>query len=362
MKIIGAGSIGNHLAHASRQLNWVVDIVDVDRSALERTRNSIYPTRYGQWDTGIGLYDLQSAPVGGYDMIIIGTPPDTHLSIAMKMLEERPRCLMIEKPVCCPDLDGAERFYEESKKLGVAVFVGYDHVVGKASKAISAGLRSHNFGAVLTLDVEFREHWGGIFRAHPWLSGPSDSYLGFMERGGGASGEHSHALNLWQHFALEVGAGKICEVAATLDVVKDENVHYDRICAVNLKTESGFVGRCIQDVVTRPSRKFARVQFENGYLEWHSAIDAGEDLVHGIVDETEKIYQRIQKTRPDDFIDELTHIQEMLESNYIVSPISIERGLDTMLVISAVNLSSTINRAVKIDYARGYCREALHID
>ncbi len=30
--------------------------------------------------------------------------------------------------------------------------------------------------------------------AHPWLAGPQDSYLGFWRRGGGASGEHSHAI------------------------------------------------------------------------------------------------------------------------------------------------------------------------
>ena len=43
VKICGAGSIGNHLANASRALGWSVDIVDVDPGALERTKNEIYP-------------------------------------------------------------------------------------------------------------------------------------------------------------------------------------------------------------------------------------------------------------------------------------------------------------------------------
>ena len=43
VKIYGAGSIGNHLANASRQMGWSVDICDVDRSALKRTKNEIYP-------------------------------------------------------------------------------------------------------------------------------------------------------------------------------------------------------------------------------------------------------------------------------------------------------------------------------
>ena len=68
--------------------------------------------------------------------------------------------------------------------------------------------------SVETIDVEFREHWGGIFAAHPWLEGPQDSYLGFWDRGGGASGEHSHAINLWQFFASQLGKGRIIEVSA----------------------------------------------------------------------------------------------------------------------------------------------------
>ena len=34
VKILGAGSIGNHLAHASRKMDWFVDICDIDSDAL----------------------------------------------------------------------------------------------------------------------------------------------------------------------------------------------------------------------------------------------------------------------------------------------------------------------------------------
>ena len=55
VKIIGAGSIGNHLGHAARQLGWDVTIVDIDPLALKRTKESIYPSRYGEWDKNIIL-------------------------------------------------------------------------------------------------------------------------------------------------------------------------------------------------------------------------------------------------------------------------------------------------------------------
>ena len=98
------------------------------------------------------------------------------------------------------------------------MFVGYDHVVGRAAGWPDELMRRPASERSTTLDVEFREHWGGIFNAHPWLAGPWESYLGFWKRGGGASGEHSHAANLWQHFAHVAGAGRVVEVQALLDV------------------------------------------------------------------------------------------------------------------------------------------------
>ena len=38
VKVYGAGSIGNHLAQASRRMGWSVDICDIDNDALDRTK------------------------------------------------------------------------------------------------------------------------------------------------------------------------------------------------------------------------------------------------------------------------------------------------------------------------------------
>ena len=38
IKIIGAGSIGNHFANAAIKLGWDVSIFDVDKEALQRTK------------------------------------------------------------------------------------------------------------------------------------------------------------------------------------------------------------------------------------------------------------------------------------------------------------------------------------
>jgi predicted dehydrogenase len=259
--------------------------------------------------------------------------------------------------LCGADLAHAQDLYEAARTKGVRVFVGYDHVVGEAARAAVAAAR--NIGTVTTLDVEFREFWGGIFAAHPWLEGPWDTYLGFWQRGGGASGEHSHGANLWQHFAHAVGAGRVVEVSATLDYVRDGRVDYDQLCLLNLRTETGMVGRVVQDVVTAPPRKWARIQGGEGFVEWHCGFEPGCDAVIEKQGASDPGLTEFTKSRPDDFIQELRHIQANLEGPAAAPDISIERGLDTMLVVAAAHLSAAEGRVVRIDYAAGYTNSAL---
>ena len=362
VKIHGAGSIGNHLAHASRSLGWDVDLCDVDPAALERTKTQIYPSRYGSFDPSIRLFKSPDAPKGGYDLICVGTPPDSHMALARAAVAEKPSAILVEKPLCGPGLEGAQALWEEARAAGVAGFVGYDHVVGLASRRVGDIAGGAGLGRIATLDVEFREHWGGIFAAHPWLAGPWESYLGFWQRGGGACGEHSHAANLWQHFAHLVGAGRVTKVQATLEFVRDQRLDYDRLCLMTLQTESGLTGRCVQDVVTRPARKWARIQGETGSVEWLCGREPGVDVVTTELSDGKKVDEKVTKTRPQDFIEELTHIATAMASDPEASPISLARGFDTMLVLAAAHRSDATGRRAHIDYRQGYTPAAIVLD
>jgi predicted dehydrogenase len=218
---------------------------------------------------------------------------------------------------------------------------------------MARAIQDGQLGDPQTLDVEFREHWGGIFAAHPWLSGPSDSYLGFWRRGGGASGEHSHAVHLWQFFAHATGAGRVAEVQATLDYVNDGKVDYDQICLMQLRTENGLIGRVVQDVVTQPPRKWARFQGNLGFAEWHCGNPAGADVVRvGVGDALEE--EIFEKDRPDDFIQELQHLEQVLDAgSSAVSALSLERGLEAMEVIAAAHESQASGLRVRVGESRG---------
>jgi len=360
VKIYGAGSIGNHLAHACRSKGWDVLICDVNREALERTKSDIYPSRYGYWDEKIRLVTVKDLKPEKFDLVIIGTPPDFHIKLALDILKnEPPKVLLIEKPLCRPSLDGCQDLVKLAKSTGTFVGVGYNHTLTQNTKKAEEILKTGFLGQALTISARFREHWGGIFRAHSWLSGPEESYLGFYERGGGACGEHSHAINIWQHFAHLTGMGKIVEVSAMLDVVDDGKVKYDRICQLNVKTEKELVGNIVQDVITEPTQKNLRVQGSNGALEWYVNWEKNCDAVlywNGTKDVQKKL---IPKSRPDDFKGEIEHLSDILEGGSSDSPISLERGLDTMMVIAAAYRSHELKRTVRINYKAGYCPEAI---
>jgi len=354
VKIFGCGSIGNHLSHAARRMGWDVHACDIDSAALERMEHDIYPGRYGEWDEGIELHLNEDAPRGDFDLIFIGTPPQYHVDLALEALEEKPGAVVVEKPVCPPELRGADDLLARSEELGIPIFVGYDHVVGSATRLVEDHLRGGTLGTLRTLDVEFREHWEGIFSAHPWLNGPSDSYLGHWMLGGGASGEHSHAMNLWQHFAHVAGAGRIKEISADLKYETDGGGCYDFLCAMTVSTGSGLSGRVIQDVISRPARKRAHLQGTEGYIEWVCGYSGTSDAVIVHLPGEDPDLTIIDKSRPDDFIEEMKVLDAFLSDGRIPDGITLERGLDTMLVVAAAHRAEEERKRMVLDYTKGY--------
>jgi len=359
VKIYGAGSIGNHLANASRVLGWDVTVCDVGEVPLNRMKNEIYPGRYGKWDEGIKLFTNEKAPKGGFDVIMIGTPPDSHIPLALEALQEAPTAILSEKPLCPPGMKGAQELYDKARKSGVKAYVGYTHVAGRAMAKAEELLAARAVGDILTIDSEFREHWEGIFKAHPWLSGPQDTYLGFWEKGGGASGEHSHAINLWQHLAHAAGFGRVREVSAMVNYSKAGPAAYDDLCFLNLRTERGFAGRVVQDVVTRPSSKKARLQGTEGVIEWIANHEAQGDAVILTKPGAASQAFTIPKKRPDDFIDELRVLERDLSRDQRDSALSLERGLDTMLVLAAAHESERTKTTVVLPESGTYEPAAL---
>lgn len=358
VKIYGAGSIGNHYAYAFRKKSWNIKVFDTDPKALLRMKNLLYPNRYGKWDPKIQLMNQDDNKY--YDLIIIGTPPDTHLQIANKVLKNLPpKVLHIEKPFCTPDLKNLDLFIKNLKKTPTKVISGYNHTLTKNTQFAEKLLKRNIIGKILTITSYNREYWKTIFDAHPWIKGPSDSYLGFTKRGGGSLCEHSHAINIWQHFANFLDLGKVNKVNANLNFTKKNKVNHDNLCMLNVETEKGILGNIIQDVITWPSQKYLRIEGIKGYLEWHTNYTDDYDAVKIGTRKKEKIY-KFKKKRPDDFKGQVEVIHKLLKGKNLKNlSISLTQTLETMMVISAALKSNKEKRKININYKRGFTLKSL---
>jgi len=349
IKIIGAGSIGNHMANAARSLSFDTTVTDISKDALNRMERTIYPNRYLKWDNNIKLMNYNEVDHNNYDLVIIGTPPDTHYKIFANIIKQKPKAILIEKPICSP-IEKEIRYFEKIlKNKNIKIFSGYNHTVGEAAKKVRDLLKKKNTGKILTIDVDWREHWQGIFNAHPWLKGPSDSYLGYWKRGGGALSEHSHAINIWQFFLKSQTNSNIKFVNANINYIGKSKSIYDNISMLNVRSSNNVLGRIVQDVVTLPIVKNAKIVTNKAFIEWHCEKIKGYDEVKiSYHDNTEKKFI-FKKTRADDFIAELKHIKDIMSSKSLkASPISIKEAIQTMKVICAAHKSNKTKKNIEI--------------
>ena len=101
------------------------------------------------------------------------------------------------------------------------------------------------------------------------------------------------------------------------------------------------------------------MQGSNGFIEWHCGYQPGKDAIiygrHG----QEPAVETISKTRPDDFVLELKHILAVMDGQVDSQDLSLERGLDTMMVVAAAHKSSQRGRSVTIDWGTAYSPAAL---
>jgi predicted dehydrogenase len=336
-------------------MGWEVTVVDKDAEALRRMKEEIYPKRYGAWDEGIKQFTPDQVPVGGFDIVLIGTPPDSHLAIATRILrDEAPKLLQIEKPLCSPTLEGMPEFLEQARlHPETKIIVGFNHTLSEQTEAFDKIIRDGVIGTPLSMDCEFRSSWKNILDAHPWLKGPQDTYLGYWKRGGGAGGEHAHGINMWQHAASTLGAGRIKEVNALIEYITEGAAEYDRSFFANVVTESGLVGRIVQDVITLPKKKFVEIQGTAGSLLWDNDVSKTLDQVTLHLHGKDAVVEDVTKSRTDEFFREIEHIGKLLSSEvkYEDSPVHIQRGLDTMAVLAAAHRSAQEKRTVEVDYS-----------
>lgn len=333
--IIGAGSIGNHHSFAARQQSFKVTVYDKDIDALERMKNDIYPSRYGSWDDSITLLnDITECEKTGFDFVIIGTPPDSHLSILEYVLNKiECSIILIEKPLASPLGDNLlNRLEKLNADSSPRLLVAYNHRFTELTNKFVSRMLDSTLIMPQFISCVFQESWEGIFRAHPWLDGPGDSYLGYLERGGGAAYEHSHALNLFLFIIEILNLGEIIYKKQHGKVTTSDKLFYDHHYSSFFITSKGVSGLVIQDVISKVNSKSLRIDYYNGSLEWvYGYDDSHHAIISTFSDKVET--ELIKANRTEDFRGQMVHIKNLLDNPSLDSALDFKRNIETQKIL-----------------------------
>ena len=255
--IFGSGSIGNHLANACRKINLSVSVTDISYKALLRMKNKIYPLRYVKWDKQIQIikYSDIFKSKTKFDLVIVGTPPETHYSLLNKIFAKiKFNKLMVEKPLT---ISKTNINYEKLIKLSNKnkIFVGYNHSVSDSFLYFHNLIKKIKKKDLIFIDVNWKEGWSGILKAHFWNKNEFSSYLGDISRGGGSTHEHSHGL----HFV--VCLSKILKFKLPNQMtkfmnykIKNKKLYYDNYVNINWKIDN-FLINYTSDLICEPADK-----------------------------------------------------------------------------------------------------------
>ncbi len=334
-RVFGAGSIGNHITYALKSIKYDVEVVDVDDAALLRMKSQIYPSRYKKWDESINLLSKPSKDF--VDLEIIGTPPDTHAEILLEGIKaNRARAWLVEKPFTYPDIKHINDLKNHLKGFEDRVYVGYNHSVAPAFLDLLKELK--NKKNITKIYCNWLEHWGGIFKAHPWLSGPEDSYLGFSKRGGGSLMEHSHGFHMllivMNQLDLKINKTNFC-------INQDLSNTYDKYVNIVFTLENGsenLIATYTTDVLTKDVSKKIVVETDKELFSVEFGANNGSCDVFQKKTENQDSYKIYKKTRPDDFKYEVAVLDDILNGG---SP-EFKENLSCLWGLEVSNLCSQI--------------------
>lgn len=327
--IFGAGSIGNHMANAALKIKCEVYVTDIKFSVLQRMKQYVFPSRYGRWNKSIKIINYKEVFLNknNFDLIIIGTPPNTHIKL-FKEIKNRIRFkkILIEKPIShYLDKDINKVLLSHNKKHK-NIYCGYNHSVNKSFQYFYKKA-SKNINKINLIDVEWKENFKGILGAHPWLKTQFDSYLGSVHEGGGSLQEHSHGLHLL-NIILKLKKIKIKNLKFNTNLIfrKNKNKKYDCFCNIVSMSKNLFI-KYETDLLTWPAQKKVKISGDDYKLTWQCNYKKNIDRVVEEAKGKEKNFY-FSKSRSQEFENELQHILNISSINYKNSFLNLDNALD----------------------------------
>jgi predicted dehydrogenase len=333
--IFGAGSIGNHMAHAARKLKLNVYVTDIKNDSLVLMKQVVYKKRYGFWDDKIKIIEYKNVfnLKNYFDLIIIGTPPQSHIKTFFKIKNKlKYNKILIEKPLT-NFKNNLKIFADNKYSIRNKVFIGYNHSISESFLFFIELLKKKNKSELNEINVVWKESWKKIMDAHFWLKKLNKSYISRTRHGGGALHEHSHGLHI---LILLLNAFKIKIKKIKKNIFYNKKLKYDE--SVNLDfIEDNILINYNTNLISYKIKKKVMVSGNNFSISWINNFKKNFDAVIFSNKNITKIY-KFKKTRSSEFQNEIKYLLNIKKKDVIKSNLNISHGIEVMNLINKILL------------------------
>jgi predicted dehydrogenase len=334
--VVGAGSIGAHLSRSLSKAGWFVTVIDTSKVALDRFVEDLYPRRYGQLPNNVrAALSGDLAPEQTFDALLVGTPPDTHISVLREHGFRATGIVSIQKPLTTFRKSEIRELENLATSSTATFLAGFNHRVSLGALAFWSLVGGLFSGQKVSIEVNWLENWEGVMKAHPWLRSPGDTYLGFTSRGGGSLFEHAHGLDLGLLACELLDLGPITKFSSSAVLVSEESLNYDQEVQIKAEYPNGSSLVCRQDVVTWPAKKEMKITSDN----WSAVLAVGspETVIVSSAQGAVEFQCTYSKSREEDFDAEVRQFGLLVgEARPMETMSGLSHGLRTSKISSLV--------------------------
>ena len=336
--IFGSGSVGTHHANAALSLNCEVFITDKKSSQLTNMKENTYPSRYGYWDNKINCINYKDVFKLKYnfDLITIGVPPKFHLKLAKLCLKKlKFKKILIEKPLC---VFNENYDFLKKKDMRNKVYCGFNHSISKSFRHFLGELKKISKKKEIQVDIEWKESFDLVLKAHPWLKSLNDSYLSNFRLGGGASHEYSHAVHFFLILKQIIFNEKNPKLLIKINFCKSGKNKYDKKVQLSCLDGSKTINLFLNTINNPPIKKVKVMLKNKNILFWSRHLDKNVEIVNSRIKILKKINFKI--SRREDFINEFKILLLKKNENKNFKYLKLEYATQVMLLLRKIYIQN----------------------
>lgn len=324
--IIGGGSMGQkHLVGLIKCDIKDVGVVDSDASKLRDVGN-----KYNV----VGFRNISDALEQSWDMALICTPPESHVRIALKLINKKIP-VFIEKPLS-HNLRDVGALVRKVKINNIPLMIGFNGRFHPQAKKIKELLRKRILGKIWHIRIEYGQylpdwHPGSDYRR---------SYSAQKKFGGGIVLDDIHDIDLLMWLF-----GRITKISGVTEKLSNLQIDVEDWASIIVWFKKGVIGEMQVDYLQRELTKVVKIIGENGTILWD--VVRGELKCFTVKTKRWKQFKFRKWNLQQTYFNEIAHFVDCVKKRR-QPDIDVDSGSETLRIALAAKKSARLQKVINI--------------